>query len=43
MLAYGPQANGAIKAYENLAFDIEVRDVTVAPKVAPVAPAAPKK
>ncbi len=41
MLAYGPQANGAIKAYENLAFDIEVRDVTVAPKVA--APAAPKK
>jgi len=41
MLAYGPQANGAIKAYENLAFDIEVRDVTVAPKVA--APAVPKK
>ena len=41
MLAYGPQANGAIKAYENLAFDIEVRDVTAAPKVA--APAAPKK
>jgi FKBP-type peptidyl-prolyl cis-trans isomerase len=42
MLAYGPQANGAIKAYENLAFDIEVRDVTVAPKVA--APAgSPKK
>jgi FKBP-type peptidyl-prolyl cis-trans isomerase len=41
MLAYGPQANGAIKAYENLAFDIEVRDVTVAPKVA--TPAAPKK
>jgi FKBP-type peptidyl-prolyl cis-trans isomerase len=36
MLAYGPQANGAIKAYENLAFDIEVRDVTAAP-------AAPKK
>jgi FKBP-type peptidyl-prolyl cis-trans isomerase len=41
MLAYGPQANGAIKAYENLAFDIEVRDVTIAPKVA--APAVPKK
>ena len=46
MLAYGPQANGAIKAYENLAFDIEVRDVTAAPKVAApkvAAPAAPKK
>lgn len=28
MLAYGPQANGAIKAYENLAFDIEIQDVT---------------
>ena len=36
MLAYGPQANGAIKAYENLAFDIEVRDVTAGA-------AAPKK
>lgn len=28
MLAYGPQANGPIKAYENLAFDIEIQDVT---------------
>jgi len=28
MLAYGPQANGVIKAYENLAFDIEIQDVT---------------
>ena len=27
MLAYGPQANGPIKAYENLAFDIEIFDV----------------
>ena len=39
MLAYGPQANGAIKAYENLAFDIEIKDVTLAPKEIP----APKK
>jgi FKBP-type peptidyl-prolyl cis-trans isomerase len=29
MLAYGPQANGPIKAYENLAFDIEIADVNV--------------
>ena len=29
MLAYGPQANGPIKAYENLAFDIEITDVMV--------------
>ncbi len=28
MLAYGNQANGVIKAYENLAFDIEIEDVT---------------
>jgi FKBP-type peptidyl-prolyl cis-trans isomerase FkpA len=28
MLAYGNQANGVIKAYENLAFDIEIQDVT---------------
>jgi len=28
MLAYGSQANGAIKAFENLAFDIEIEDVT---------------
>lgn len=28
MLAYGPQANGAIKPYENLVFDIEIQDVT---------------
>jgi len=37
MLAYGPQANGNIKAYENLAFDIEIKDVSVAPKVATAA------
>ena len=29
MLAYGPQANGPIKAYENLAFDLEIKDVNV--------------
>jgi FKBP-type peptidyl-prolyl cis-trans isomerase len=28
MLAYGPQPNGQIKAYENLAFDLEIQDVT---------------
>ena len=28
MLAYGPQANGVIKAFENLVFDIEIQDVT---------------
>lgn len=28
MLAYGAQANGSIKAFENLAFDIEIQDVT---------------
>lgn len=28
MLAYGPQPNGQIKAYENLAFDIEIVNVT---------------
>jgi FKBP-type peptidyl-prolyl cis-trans isomerase len=28
MLAYGSQANGVIKAFENLAFDIEIQDVT---------------
>ncbi len=35
MLAYGPQANGNIKAYENLAFDIEIKDVNAAPAAAP--------
>lgn len=41
MLAYGPQANGTIKAYDNLAFDIEIKDVTIAPKApAASAPAA---
>ena len=35
MLAYGPQANGNIKAYENLAFDIEIKDVNTAPAAAP--------
>lgn len=40
MLAYGPQANGALKAYENLAFDIEVEDVMM-PQVGPAANAIP--
>ena len=31
MLAYGPQANGSIKAYENLAFDIEIKEVIKKP------------
>ena len=41
MLAYGPQANGVIKAYDNLAFDIEIQDVTAAPKASTVAPPPP--
>ena len=41
MLAYGPQANGVIKAYDNLAFDIEIQDVTVAPKASTIAPPPP--
>jgi FKBP-type peptidyl-prolyl cis-trans isomerase len=41
MLAYGPQANGVIKAYDNLAFDIEIKDVTAAPKASTVAPPPP--
>ncbi len=36
MLAYGPQANGPIKAYENLAFDIEIKDVNNKKPVAPM-------
>jgi FKBP-type peptidyl-prolyl cis-trans isomerase len=36
MLAYGPQANGPIKAYENLAFDIEIFDVNFKKPVAPM-------
>jgi FKBP-type peptidyl-prolyl cis-trans isomerase len=40
MLAYGPQPNGQIKAYENLAFDLEIQDVT---KRTAEAPAVPKK
>lgn len=36
MLAYGPQANGPIKAYENLAFDVEITDVNVKKPVAPM-------
>jgi len=36
MLAYGPQANGPIKAYENLAFDIEITDVNNKKPVAPM-------
>jgi FKBP-type peptidyl-prolyl cis-trans isomerase len=31
MLAYGPQANGSIGAYENLAFDIEIKEVVKKP------------
>ena len=41
MLAYGPQANGVIKAYDNLAFDIEIQNVTAAPKANTVAPPPP--
>jgi FKBP-type peptidyl-prolyl cis-trans isomerase len=41
MLAYGPQANGIIKAYENLAFDIEIQDVMAAPKAGTIAPPPP--
>ena len=41
MLAYGPQPNGQIKAYENLAFDIEIQDVT--PKAVVATPIAPFK
>ena len=41
MLAYGPQANGAIKPYDNLAFDIEIQDVTAAPKANTIAPPPP--
>jgi FKBP-type peptidyl-prolyl cis-trans isomerase len=41
MLAYGPQANGVIKAYDNLAFDIEIQNVTPAPKGKTVAPPPP--
>jgi len=40
-LAYGPQPNGSIKAYENLAFDIEIQDVTAAPKSSSIAPPPP--
>lgn len=40
MLAYGPQANGSIKAYENLAFDIEIQDVMMK-QVGPAANAIP--
>lgn len=36
MLAYGPQANGPIKAYEDLAFDIEISDVRNKKPVAPM-------
>lgn len=41
MLAYGPQANGVIKAYDNLAFDIEIQNVTAAPKASTIAPPPP--
>jgi len=43
MLAYGPQPNGQIKAYENLAFDIEVVDVTSKSMSAPPSPVGAKK
>jgi len=36
MLAYGPQANGPIKSYENLAFDLEIQDVNTKKPVAPM-------
>ena len=43
MLAYGPQPNGQIKAYENLAFDIEIVDVTSKSLSAPPSPVGAKK
>lgn len=43
MLAYGPQPNGQIKAYENLAFDIEVVDVTSKSMSAPPSPVGANK
>ena len=43
MLAYGPQPNGQIKAYENLAFDIEVVDVTSKSMSAPPSPVGTNK
>jgi FKBP-type peptidyl-prolyl cis-trans isomerase FkpA len=33
MSAYGPQPNGAIPAFSNLTFDVEVMDVKAAPKM----------
>ncbi|MCX6331743.1 MAG: FKBP-type peptidyl-prolyl cis-trans isomerase [Bacteroidetes bacterium] len=38
MLAYGPQPNGQIKAYENLAFDIVIADVTAKSSIPPPPP-----
>ena len=43
MLAYGPQPSGQIKAYENLAFDIEVVDVTSKSMSAPPSPVGANK
>jgi len=43
MLAYGPQPSGKIKAYENLAFDIEIADVTSKSLTPPPPPAPSKK
>jgi FKBP-type peptidyl-prolyl cis-trans isomerase len=40
MLAYGPQANGAIKPYETLAFDVVIEDVMMK-QVGPAANAIP--
>jgi FKBP-type peptidyl-prolyl cis-trans isomerase len=43
MLAYGPQPNGQIKAYENLAFDIEIVNVTSQSLSAAPSPVGAKK
>lgn len=40
MLAYGPQGNQGIPPFSNLVFDVEIKDVTVAPP-APAMPAMP--
>lgn len=40
MLAYGPQGNQGIPPFSNLVFDVEIKDVTVAP-AAPATPMIP--